>query len=244
MERVAREITALRKPGDADRASGSVTVPVFVLVVTNGAQGNVSDQAINAQIAVLNDSFAGQTGGADTAFRFDLAGVTRTSNAAWFSSCDSASTETAMKNALRVGDAKTLNIYTCDPGGGLLGWSSFPWSYASNPKRDGVVILFSALPGGEPPYDEGDTGTHEVGHWLGLYHTFQGACRGNGDFVSDTPAEKSPSYYCTSNRDTCKRESGLDPIENFMDYTPDACMYAFSPGQATRADQVHSAYRN
>jgi hypothetical protein len=217
------------------------TINVYFHVISNGTTGNVSDQMIASQMSVLNNAY-GQWG-----WSFNLVQTTRTSNATWFSSCDASSTESQMKNALRQGSADDLNIYTCNPGGGLLGWATFPSSYAGNPKNDGIVLLHSSLPGGSAaPYNLGDTATHEVGHWMGLYHTFQGGCQKTGDYVSDTPAEKSPAYGCPIGRDSCKRgpaAAGLDPIKNFMDYTDDPCMDHFTSGQDGRMDSMFTTYR-
>lgn len=218
-------------------------INVYFHVVSNGSTGNISDQMINSQISVLNNAYD------DWGWTFNLVSVDRTSNSTWFNGCYGSS-ETAMKNALHQGTADDLNIYTCNPSGGILGYATFPSSYNSAPLRDGVVLLYSSLPGGSAvPYNLGDTGTHEVGHWMGLYHTFQGGCAKNatsgGDYVSDTPAERSAAYGCPSGRDTCtgRSFSGLDPISNFMDYTDDSCMFQFTGGQDARMDSQFTTYR-
>ncbi len=224
------------------RAAGSVTVPVYFHVINRGsglANGDIPQSQIDSQMAVLNSAYAG------TPFKFTLTAVDRTTNSSWYTMSPGSSEEAAAKNALRKGGAESLNLYSANPGGGLLGWATFPSSYASQPKMDGVVILFSSVPGGSAaPYDEGDTGTHEVGHWLGLYHTFQGSCTASNDQVDDTPAERSAAYGCPVGRDSCPLKTGDDPITNFMDYVDDACMYEFTTGQSTRMDQMHLQYRS
>jgi Pregnancy-associated plasma protein-A len=218
-------------------------IPVYWHVINNGtaiANGNIPDIQITNQIWVLNQAYA------NTGYSFMLVSTDRTTNAAWYTATNGTTAERNMKDALRQGTADDLNIYSNNMGGGLLGWATFPSSYASSPKMDGVAILFSSVPGGTTvPYNLGDTATHEVGHWLGLYHTFQGGCSNSGDLVSDTPTERSPAYGCPVDRDSCagKKFPGFDPITNFMDYTDDACMNLFTPGQVTRMD-AQWTYRN
>lgn len=227
----------------------NVVIPVRWHVITNTARQGIPTKAqIDASIRVLNESYGTATGGAETGFRFKLQSVDITVNNTWYTVGMGTGNETAMKTALRRGGKRDLNVYSANLGGGLLGWATFPSSYAGNPTMDGVVILFSSVPGGTAaPYNEGDTLTHEVGHWLGLFHTFQGGCATNpttgGDLVADTPAESSPAFGCPNGRDTCTGIAGLDPIRNFMDYTDDNCMFELTAGQSARMDAQWIAFR-
>ena len=226
----------------AAEATGG-TINVYFHVIRRGtgiSNGDISDTMITDQMNVLKAAY-GKWG-----WSFNLVATTRTTNSTWFNGCYSSSTASQMKNALRQGTADDLNIYSCNPSSGILGYATFPSGYNSNPKADGVVVLYSSLPGGSAaPYNQGDTGTHEVGHWMGLYHTFQGGCSNTGDSVSDTPAERSPAYGCPVGRDSCsgRKYPGLDPIKNFMDYTDDSCMNEFTSGQDARMDSMFTTYR-
>ena len=247
MDALLREENFVRTLMGNQRAKGTVGANAVGDTVINVYFHNIRDSSgaggasatmIQAQMNVLNAAYNGK------GFQFTLAATTNSNNNTWYTVAYGSTAETQMKAALRQGSADDLNVYSANIGGGLLGWATFPSSYASKPLSDGVVVLTNSLPGGTAaPYNLGDTGTHEVGHWLGLYHTFQGGCNGNGDFVADTAAEKSPAYGCPTGRDSCASKPGIDPITNFMDYTDDACMYQFSAGQATRSQDQWTAYR-
>ena len=232
---------------------GSILIPVhFHVVYRSDGVGNIPESSLDAQIAAMDEHFNGldtpayRAAASNTSFRFQKASVTRTQNNTWYAAGPGSAAETQMKTSLRTGTADDLNFYI-NSGGGYLGWATFPNEYSARPNMDGVVCYWASLPGSNyVPYNEGDTGTHEVGHWLGLYHTFQGGCTTSNDGVGDTPAERAPTFGCPSgNLDTCRTKNtpGLDPYENFMDYTDDPCMYKFSSGQSARADNMWSTYR-
>ncbi len=222
------------------RPIGSVTVPVWMHVIRTGTatnQGNVPDTWITAQMQVINDAWA------NTAFRFVLAGTTRTTNAGWYDMANEAA-ELAAKTALKRGGPETMNIYVSNLSGGLLGYAYYAEDAAAVGVLDGVVLLNQSLPGGNAaPYNLGDTGTHEVGHWFGLAHTFEGGCTRENDFVADTEPEASPAFGCPVGRNTCRSTRTGDPIRNFMDYTDDSCMNMFTNGQNVRMDAQHLQYR-
>ena len=235
---------------DAARmANGSVRIPTVFHVVSdhalNAAEQTRMQTMITAQMKVLNDSYAGRTSdsAADSPFRFTLTKTTYTVNPAWYTVVPGKN-ERDMKKALYEGDATTLNVYVANIGGGLLGWAYFPKGYNNGRDYiDGVVMLDESMPGGTAgKYSQGDTLTHEVGHWLMLEHTFAHGCSASGDYVTDTPKEAGPQFDCPEGADTCLAP-GLDPIHNFMDYTQDSCMNEFTPGQVERMNDAWVNFR-
>ena len=145
------------------------------------------------------------------------------------------------------GGDNALNLYSTTAGD-YLGWAYLP-DITTKPGQaylDGVVFDWESIPGTSDTYagryDQGETATHEVGHWLNLEHTFYGGCSAKGDFVSDTPPEKTPTSGCPAGKDTCK-QPGLDPIHNYMDYSYDSCYTEFSSGQVQRMRDAWLLYR-
>ena len=235
--------------GDTTRAYNpnfAATVPVWVHVITpDGTTGNVSLAIINDQIAVLNNTYSGGEGGVDTGFRFALAGVDRTVNADWYNAKPNGA-ERAMKRALHTGGPNVLNMYL-GTASDFLGWAYLPKVVTQgNAFLDGIVIDWESLRGASEryrgQYDQGETATHEVGHWLNLEHTFYRGCNGRGDYVNDTPYEATPTSGCPAGKDTCPAP-GTDPIHNYMDYSYDQCYTEFTADQAARMQDAWLTFR-
>jgi len=213
------------------------TIQVAFHVITASGQGQVSDAQVAEQIAELNRDYK------HTGYKFELAGVDRTEQGGWFRMAPGTGAERNAKQSLAADPAHRLNIYTCAPGHSLLGWAYFPWSAPEDHYIHGVVVHYGSLPGGFlSRYNLGRTVVHEVGHYLGLLHTFQNGCNPPGDDVDDTAFEASPAFGCPEGRNTCP-DPDPDPIHNYMDYTDDACLTEFTDGQDVRMDGIVPAYR-
>ncbi|RSN14158.1 zinc metalloprotease [Nonomuraea sp. WAC 01424] len=217
-----------------------ITVPTRVILLTDGRR-RVSDQAVRAQLDVLNTAYSGGYGGVDTGVRFKLESVSVKENASWFT--DPVGAEKAMKTRLHQGGAQTLNLYIAQLSELMLGFAAYPYWYAGAPALAGVVIDWRTLPGGAMTnYNKGFTGVHEIGHWLGLFHTFENGCDVPGDGIADTAPEGGATEGCPESKDTCPGAAS-DPMHNYMDYTHDRCMSEFSQGQAERMHEMWAAYR-
>lgn len=144
--------------------------------------------------------------------------------------------------------AHYFNFWIGNIGGGILGYSSFP---GGDPLLDGIVMSpqyfgssdYEAAAGEtfytSAPYDKGRTTTHEMGHYFNLWHTFQdGTCTDDyttGDLCADTPGITGPNFGCPTGADSCTSPAGIpDMIENYMDYSDDACMNLFTEDQKAR----------
>ncbi|MEL7471675.1 MAG: zinc metalloprotease [Planctomycetota bacterium] len=245
-----------------DPATGDVLrIPVVVHVIQNtGGTGFISESRVQSQIDILNEDFRALPGtngapGADTGIEFFLAtedpggnptnGITYSTNNTWFNDGGS------YWNSLAWDPNRYLNIYT-NSASGNLGYVPFlpqtnPGAIGSNSDR--AVVLHSSFGRNAPiaNYDLGRTATHEVGHYLGLFHTFQSGCGSasscytTGDRICDTNPENSPFFGCSAGRSTC---GSSDPIDNYMDYSYDVCMNKFTPEQANRMRCTLFNYRS
>ncbi len=205
-------------------SADTIVVNTYFHIITDGANGQLTVRQISDQMDVLNDRFASM------GVSFILQGYDKTNNPNWYNNCGSNKMVAEfpacieIKRALRQGGLTDLNVYWVNIPTDQLGFSWLPWQKISpdvptyDPQLDGVMVKSTTIVGGtEPNYNLGIILVHEVGHWLGLLHTFNGwddttgtgGCNLNGDFVGDTPAEDRPAIFtpngapCSKGRNTC-----------------------------------------
>src|SRR5262245_21213336 len=245
-----------------------ITIPVVVHVVYKKDSENISDAQIKSQIAVLNKDFRATNPDkskvpsvwtglvADANIQFALAtkdpqgkthtGITRTETTRTsFGTDDSVKTKSGGGHPAWPA-SRYLNLWSCNLGGGLLGYAQFP----GGPSRfDGVVILSSAFGTSgtaAAPFNLGRTATHEIGHWLNLRHIWgdRTDCTGT-DHVSDTPKAQRPNYGSPAfPHISCENGPNGDMFMNYMDYVDDVAMFMFTPGQVTRMNATLAGPRS
>lgn len=183
-------------------------------------------------------------------------GITRTVSPQTMHTYGNPASEVALKAIDYLPSTQYLNVWVVNNiaggGGGVAGYATFPGTVPA--ALDGVVIRYTCFGSNGTPYggpypallptnNLGKIMSHEVGHWLNLLHTFHGGCTVPGDQVADTPAEAVFRSGCpTTALTSCTAFN--DPIENFMDYTNDACRFAFTAGQTTRMQTAISYWRS
>lgn len=258
--------TFIEQGGAQDGNRAVITIPVVVHVIYNTTAQNISDAQIQSQLTVLNNDFrklnsdwantpsAWQSLVADVEVQFCLAQRDPSGNATngivrRQTTVTSFSTNDAMKYTAQGGSnawpaSSYLNIWVCNLGGGLLGYAQFPGGPSAT---DGVVVNFTAFGTtgtAAAPFNRGRTATHEVGHWLNLYHIWGDdgtGCTGS-DNVNDTPNQADENYGCPAFPTvSCSNGPNGDMFMNYMDYTDDACMYMFTAGQKARMQALFAA---
>jgi hypothetical protein len=225
--------------GNAGSEPPSQINVVFHVLSGPSFEGNLSESVLIDQVSVVNDAYR------SAGLHFNIAEVRRYTDSPYFAGGCFPTTEQGikMKSELAVDPARFVNVYTCKLAlPYIAGYGTLPNEFPEADPRHGVVIDYGAVSGGAAPLDLGHTLVHELGHYFGLLHTFQGGCVEPGDGISDTPAEASPAFGCEIGRDTCP-QAGADPINNFMDYSDDACTDRFTLVQDARMQALIATYR-
>ncbi len=234
-----------------------IEVPVAFHIIVNqngeGQEGNMTERIQN-QIDLLNSIYG--------KFRvsFKLVSTDVTINNNWFENASYYSDQDALRqmtSTLSKNPSKFMNVFSVGSNQ-VLGEATYPWYPEKGTNMDYIVINHNTLPGGtsnflEGKYNQGKTLVHEAGHFLGLFHTFEGGnvkCDSDyndgcsiGDQVDDTPYQRICYFVgCDKNADSCPLP-GSDPVQNFMGYNPDECMNEFTNGQGDRLLQSIIKFR-
>lgn len=222
----------------------TLIIDVRFVVFHDGEDGRVSGETLQKQIDVLNEAFAGKYADnmMDTKIRFRLDTTKYVDNRGYYTRCDSIDGK-LMKRFSRKTE-KIMNIMVCTSNL-YLGWAYYPWVFNEDNRMNTIFINSESLPaGGMELYNKGFTLVHEIGHYFGLIHTFSydGICI-DGDMITDTPTEMTPNFWCDKTRDSCPGLPGKDPIENYMDYSPDDCMNEFTFLQINRIWDIIDKYK-
>lgn len=217
----------------------TITIPVWWLHITSGCAGLVTDARRAAQIDALNTVFAVAN------IQFRTAGVTCHDAPDLYTPDPRSAEERRARAMVQITDALlVLTVGRAPAIAGAVGWALFPWERDGLPFFDGVTVWHETLPGGSARGQNlGLTMAHEVGHWLGLYHTFQGGCDRVGDHVSDTPAQAYPNRGAPAPGEWVGCGGKPGPIGNVMDYCDEAAMTGFTTGQCRRMRDTIAAYR-
>jgi len=228
-------LQAVRNRPDVE-AKNTYTVPLHIHVLQDSQGSNPTSTAIiDATVARLNAGFS------RAGFVFQIQSVETVVNDSWAQiPKNNRSALDDISATLNVGSRDSANIYI-HLLEGLCGVASLPYA---EERYEAAYLDYRCIPGGEES-DAYDTVIHEMGHFLGLFHTFApepNGCRGKGDYVSDTPFQKVPHFEC-KRYDTCPKKPGLDPVRNHMDYTGDSCGHRFTRQQIALMRYAHSYYR-
>jgi hypothetical protein len=277
-EQANKVIAASKADGSYAKASnGIIYIPVVFHIIHDDSLQNIPQWQIMDQIRVLNEDFRRSLGtpgfssdpvSSDMKIEFRLAqydpngkksdGIIRIKSALTNNANDAVKALSYWDSDkyLNVWVVKTISIGIPTSQGIVLGYAQFPWDRTSKPTTDGIVIRSDQIGviGTGQISQGGRTLTHEIGHWLGLYHTFQDGCSGasgsncasQGDRVCDTPPVESSSSGCSIGKNSCNNDVPdlPDMIRNYMDYSDGTCMNTYTAGQKTRIYSCLASFRN